>query len=344
MPLLLVSGLSLVFSLCGCQQLSLEGASKGGAAAGGPAMPPAMPVVVAPVRSAFVRETDSYVGTLKARKSVIIRSQVEGCITRIFVQSGQNVPVGAPLVEVDTDKQKEALASKLATRESLLDEKATADERHRALLADRQAKVANLDFTRGQYERYRGLRAEGAVAQENVDQCFNQLKAAEAELASIDAQIRAQESVIHKAEKMLKESLSQANQERVQLSHHTALAPFSGVVGDVPVRQGQYVDNSTELTTIDQSRPLEVYVYVPADRSYRLRLGLTIELLDVSGQLIGSCPVTFVSPEVGVENQSVLAKGLYDNPQGKLRSNQQVTARIVWEKKERLLVPTNSVV
>ncbi|HNN63462.1 MAG TPA: hypothetical protein PKH78_10500, partial [Candidatus Obscuribacter sp.] len=231
MPLLLFSGLSLVFSLCGCQQLSLEGASKGGAAAGGPAMPPAMPVVVAPVRSAFVRETDSYVGTLKARKSVIIRSQVEGCITRIFVQSGQNVPVGAPLVEVDTDKQKEALASKLATRESLLDEKATADERHRALLADRQAKVANLDFTRGQYERYRGLRAEGAVAQENVDQCFNQLKAAEAELASIDAQIRAQESVIHKAEKMLKESLSQANQERVQLSHHTALAPFSGVVG-----------------------------------------------------------------------------------------------------------------
>lgn len=344
MALLLVSGLSLVFSLCGCQQLASEGAGKGGAAAGGPAMPPAMPVVVAPVRSAFVRETDSYVGTLKARKSVIIRSQVEGCITRIFVQSGQNVPVGAPLVEVDTDKQKEALASKLATRESLLDEKATADERHRALLADRQAKVANLDFTRGQYERYRGLRAEGAVAQENVDQCFNQLKAAEAELASIDAQIRAQESVIHKAEKMLKESLSQANQERVQLSHHTALAPFSGVVGDVPVRQGQYVDNSTELTTIDQSRPLEVYVYVPADRSYRLRLGLTIELLDVSGQLIGSCPVTFVSPEVGVENQSVLAKGLYDNPQGKLRSNQQVTARIVWEKKERLLVPTNSVV
>ena len=78
MPLLLFSGLSLVFSLCGCQQLSLEGASKGGAAAGGPAMPPAMPVVVAPVRSAFVRETDSYVGTLKARKSVIIRSQVEG--------------------------------------------------------------------------------------------------------------------------------------------------------------------------------------------------------------------------------------------------------------------------
>lgn len=308
----------------------------------GSGMPPS-PVVVAPVEKSMVRFTDSFVGTVKARRSVIIHSQVEGCITNIYVQSGDVVKKGAPLFEVDIAKQKEALASKLATRESLLDEKATAQERLKSLLAERQARVSNLDFMKSQYERYRGLKAEGAVAQESVDQYFNQLKGAEADLASSDAQIKGQEALIRKAEKMLKESQFQAKQEEVQLSRHTAQAPFDGVVGDVPVRLGQYVDTSSELTTIDQNHPLEVYVYVPADQVHKLKLGLPIELLDVAGKLIGSCPITFISPEVGRDDQVVLVKGLFDNPQDKLRSNQQITARLIWQRAERALVPTTSI-
>lgn len=327
-----------IFSLSGCDKAT---ESKG--ATPPPAMP-ATPVVVAPVRVAFVKDSESFVGMLKALKSVIVRPQVEGIITQIFVQSGNHVSKGTRLVEIDNAKQREALASRMASRESLQEDKRNADERHRSLIADRQAKVANLDFARSQYERYKGLRVEGAVAQESVDQYFNQLKSAEAELSSIDAQIRAQEAMINKSEMNLKESRFQTNQERVQLDHHTAVAPFAGMVGDVPVRLGQYVETSTELTTIDQSRPLEVYVYVPADQAKKLKIGLPIEMYDVENKPLGTCPITFISPEVGTENQSVLVKGLFDNPGDKLRSNQQVTTRIVWQKASRMLVPTNSVV
>ena len=40
----------------------------------------------------------------------------------------------------------------------------------------------------------------------------------------------------------------------------------------------------------------------------------------------------------------MLVKALFDNQEQKLRSNQQVTTKIVFGKSERFLVPTNSVV
>ncbi len=333
---------SALVVLMACATISLSGCDK--PESHGAEMPHAMPVVVAPLTSAMVKDAETFVGTLKARKTVVIRPRVEGYITAINVVSGESVGKGAALVEIDTAKQKEALASRLATRESMVDEKLSADENLHALLANRQAKVATLNYQQSQYQRYKGLKAEGAVSQESVDQYFTQLKSAEAELAAIDAQIRGQESMINRSAKMLKESNSQANQERVQLAYHTVGAPFAGVIGDVPVRVGQYVETSTELTTLDQSRPLEVYVNVPAELSTKLKLGLPIELLDGHDQKIGECPITFVSPEVGGESQTVLVKGLYDNMDSKLRSNQQVTCRVVWQKRQRMLVPTNSVV
>ncbi len=142
---------------------------------------------------------------------------------------------------------------------------------------------------------------------------------------------------------MLNQSAAQTKLESLELGFHTVVAPFAGIVGDVPVKLGQYVTTDTELTTIDQSRPLEIYVYVPAEQASRLRKGLDVTMVDSQGEVIGTCPISFVSPQVSDQNQSVLVKAIYANDGDKLRSNQQVTTRIVWDKKPHLLVPTVSV-
>lgn len=304
----------------------------------------AFPAKVAKVDSSEVSESSTYVATLRSRKSVIVRPKVAGYVTNILVHSGQVVQANTHLIEVDSEKQQEVLKEQLATEESNLEEKKSAQEKLHSLKADRRAKVANLEFAKSQYDRYKGLQAQGAVAQESVEQYFNQFKAADADLSSIDAQILAQQSVINKCDKMLKQSASQANQERVQLTYHTVSAPFPGIVGDIPVKVGQYVEPSTALTTIDQSRPLEVYVYIPADQSVNLKVGLNVELLDANGKQLGTCPITFVSPEVSDENQSVLVKALFENSEERLRAYQQVTARVIWNRKPHMLVPTQSVV
>ena len=61
-----------------------------------------------------------------------------------------------------------------------------------------------------------------------------------------------------------------------------------------------------------------------------------------TGLAIFSCKGD-VSPQVSDENQSVLVKAIYPNNGDKLRSNQQVTTKIVWDRKQHLLVPTMSV-
>ncbi|CAN5352422.1 efflux RND transporter periplasmic adaptor subunit [soil metagenome] len=323
----------LSFSLSGCSREASQGA----------APPRATPVKIAVVGSKPISDTSTFVGTLKCRKSVTIRPRVSGYLTQIYVRSGDIVKAGTLLLEVDPAKEQEVLNTQLASLESNKAEKTSAEEKLRSLKADRTAKVANFEFARSQHARYLGLSKEGAVAQESVDQYSNQLKAAEADLNSIDAQIRAQDAVINKSGQLLQQSDSMTKQERLQLAYHRVLSPFAGVVGDIPVKLGQYVEPSTDLTTVDQSRPLEVYVYVPAEQASRLRKGMSMNMIDSEGKSLGDCSIFFISPQVDDRNQSVLVKALFANDAENLRSNQQVTTKIVWETKNRLMVPTNSV-
>jgi multidrug efflux pump subunit AcrA (membrane-fusion protein) len=329
--------LSLLVStllLAGCSHTETHGAE----------MPRAMPAQISQVVSSSVAEASTYVGLLKSRKSVSIRPRVEGHVTKIYVRSGDTVKAGDKLLEIDPSKERQAVNTQLASYESNRDEKVNTEEKLRSLKADRMAKVANLEYAKRQYERYYGLRKDGVVTEESVEQYLMAYKGAQSELVSIDAQIRGQESVIHKAAEVLNQSAAQTKLETVELGFHTVVAPFSGIVGDVPVRLGQYVTATTELTTIDQSRPLEIYVYVPAEQASKLRKGLAVTMVDSEGQEIGTCPISFISPQVSDQNQSVLVKAIYPNDGDKLRSNQQVTTKIVWDNKQHLLVPTVSVV
>ena len=51
-------------------------------------------------------------------------------------------------------------------------------------------------------------------------------------------------------------------------------APTAGVVGDIPVREGDRVTKATLLTTIDANVGLEVYLNVPVQQAPKLRVGL----------------------------------------------------------------------
>ena len=52
-----------------------------------------------------------------------------------------------------------------------------------------------------------------------------------------------------------------------QLAYYTIRAPFDGVVGDIPVHVGDYVSATTMLTTVDENKDLEAYIYVPTERA-----------------------------------------------------------------------------
>ncbi len=65
----------------------------------------AMPVQVAPVTLTPVPTTDTYVATIKSRRSATMQPQVDGNLTKILVKSGDVVKAGQLLMEIDPLKQ-----------------------------------------------------------------------------------------------------------------------------------------------------------------------------------------------------------------------------------------------
>jgi RND family efflux transporter MFP subunit len=189
--------------------------------------------------------------------------------------------------------------------------------------AERQAREADVSYARRQLDRASELLKAGAISRQELETAQTTLETAEARLKALQAQVQ---------------------QQQVQLRYFTVTAPTSGIVGDVPVRVGNLVTPQTVLTTLDQNATLEVHVQVPVERARDLRNGLPIQVLSSDGtENISSTVITFVSPHVEDDTQSVLVKGLVQNPDGRLRSSQYVRARIIWRTAEGLLVPVTAV-
>ena len=181
--------------------------------------------------------------------------------------------------------------------------------------AARAAQEAAATYTRQQVERARQLFAAGAISKQELDQAQSGDEAAQSQLKSLDARLQL---------------------ERVTLQYYEVHAPAAGIIGDVPIRIGTRVTSDTVLTTIDQNESLEIYVPVPLDRAADLRLGLPLVLLNGQGE-IARTQVSFISPRVDDQTQSVLVKGRLAGA-GALRSAQFVRARVVWKTAQTLVV------
>lgn len=188
--------------------------------------------------------------------------------------------------------------------------------------SQRAARQADLDFARQELARQRQLQQEGIVSRSDLER-------AESTYNNADAQLKAVESQLH--------------QNAVELRYYRVTAPADGVVGDIPVRQGDRVTTSTLITTIDQAAGLEAYVNVPLERAAELKPGLRVELLDASGQVLTTSSITFVAPRADDATQSVLAKATLRQVPPGIRVMQYVRARVIWNNDAALAVPVVAV-
>jgi multidrug efflux pump subunit AcrA (membrane-fusion protein) len=72
-------------------------------------------------------------------------------------------------------------------------------------------------------------------------------------------------------------------------------------------------------------------------------MGLPVRLLDTGGNPISETRITFVSPQVETDTQTVLAKATIENSQGKLRIAQQVRAQVTWGSHQGPVIPVLAV-
>jgi RND family efflux transporter MFP subunit len=184
--------------------------------------------------------------------------------------------------------------------------------------SSRAAQQANLNYAKQQYERAQGLAAAGVVSRQDLDQARSALDAAQAQMDSLDAQV---------------------SEQQVQLHYYRVVAPWGGIVGDVPVRVGDRVTTTTQLTTVDKPGSLEVYIYVPIEHSSQLKMNLPVQVLDSDGKVLADSRVSFISPQVDTTTQTVLVKARIANGNDALRQSQFIHARVVWGTHQNPEVP-----
>jgi RND family efflux transporter MFP subunit len=284
--------------------LAATGCQKKPVAAAGGGMQ-ALPVQTVSVAMAPVPQSSEYVATIKSRRSATLMPQVSGVLTEIRVKSGDVVKVGQELMVIDPRQQQAAVNSQRATE---------------------QQKKAVYDYNAIELDRQRKLFEAGVTSRDAYDQEQQAYQNSKADYESAVESRKTQEQL---------------------LGYYTICAPFDGVVGDIPVHVGDYVSPlaspATILTTVDENKNLEAYIYVPTELSAKVKMGLGVDLLDNNGSLLEKTRIDFISPQVDSDLQGILVKAPVNSKPGLLRTAQLIKARIVWSTASTAVVPVLAV-
>lgn len=303
----------------------------------------AVPVPISAVETGTVTDSSDYVANLQSRQSVTLQPRVDGYVQEIYVKAGDRVEAGTPILRIDPATQQAAVQQSVATLATSQSDFESAKATLAQLTASKESTLSSLDFNQKEYKRYSDLVTQGAFARQKLDEVSNNLRSARAELGKIDAQIEAQKASINSAATRIEASRAGAVQQEVQLDYYTITAPFAGIVGDIPVKVGDNVNSTTQLTTVTQNQVLEVQIAVPTENAPRLRMGMPVELLDAQDKSLVKGNVAFISPNINSQNQSVLVKANFNNGNNQLKANQFVRARLIWASHSGVIVPTSAI-
>uniref|UniRef100_A0A372IQU5 Efflux RND transporter periplasmic adaptor subunit n=1 Tax=Paracidobacterium acidisoli TaxID=2303751 RepID=A0A372IQU5_9BACT len=186
--------------------------------------------------------------------------------------------------------------------------------------ATEQQKLALYKYNQLQIDRQRKLFADGIISRDALDQAEQAFSNSKADYES---------------------SIATRQMQEKELGYYHINAPFDGVVGDIPVHLGDYVSPTTLLTTVDENRDLEAYIYIPTERAAEVRRGLNVEIVDNSGNSIEHTAIDFVSPQVDDGLQGILVKAPVRS--SALRNEQLVKARVIWSTSPKPVVPVLAV-
>ncbi|HEV2380938.1 MAG TPA: efflux RND transporter periplasmic adaptor subunit [Terriglobia bacterium] len=199
-------------------------------------------------------------GQIKPKTYVNVGAEITGRIAHLYVKEGDEVHAGETLAEIENIPQQAAVNGQQAAV-------AAAQTNISSFLAAEKTGEANLEHAKADLEqklldwqRAQALYKDGIMAKQDYDakkaaydldvaslaQAVAQLNQAKAQTASARAQLRTQQADLRSDQDLLDRTI--------------AIAPFSGIVTNEPVREGESVvpgiqntEGSTLMTLADMS-------------------------------------------------------------------------------------------
>ncbi len=196
--------------------------------------------------------------------TTIISPQVSGYVTKVAVQDFANVKAGDLLIQIDNRTFQQQLEQAQANievtmtnRSSNAQDTQTSQAQIEAREADLYSAKVSVDSAREDVSRYEGLDAIGAVSKAEVAHTKAQLAKAQAGVQQAQANLQAARENRKKTsgsrsslDANIKSAEAGAKQAQINLDNTTIMAPESGQLSQISVKEGQYVSAGTQLMYI----------------------------------------------------------------------------------------------
>lgn len=226
-------------------------------------------------------------GSIEGKTAATISAKLAGRIEQVLVKQGQLVQAGQVLAKLESVE----LANAVRTAEQ----------------AVAKAQIA-YELEVNDYERYKTLYAQHAIAKQSLDSYDAKLRTAQAELASAIA--------------------SQSSAEQ-QYEYGNITAPVDGVVANVTATVGQVVASGTSLMSVQDISEVYAIVNIEQKDLGKVTIGQKAEVtVDTYENKVFPGILDTINPEAGSANRMFSTKIKIDNAGGLLKTGMFIKTQL----------------
>jgi membrane fusion protein, multidrug efflux system len=301
-------GLAVGVALLACA--ALVGCSRGQKSAKANTPPPAVPVGVATVRQRDFPVYLTGLGSVLAFNTVALKTRIDGQITQVNFQEGQDVKVGELLIQIDPKPYDVALAT---------------------AQANLQRDEAQLRYAQTQFERQKALYAGGVIAKQDLD-------TQEASLGQYEGTIAADKAAIDNAKlNLFYTRITSPINGRIGLRQ-------------VDIGNYVQASSTSPMVIITQMHPIAIDFTLPEDQlqavRQRMKEGtLTVDVYSRDDQTkLSAGKLLTIDNQIDQTTGTAKLKAVFENPDNNLWPNQFVNVHLLLEtKKDAITIPVSAV-
>lgn len=283
---------------------------------------PAVHATPPAVKAALVKSVEQQVpqgipitGTVHAKETATISSQIPATITQVLVNAGDRVRAGQVLVRLDSAAMHAGLSRALAAQQ--------------AVEMQQQAAATQASLAKSTLHRYEILKKENSVSPQEFDTVQKHAQAAELQVQALNAQASEAKAAVASA--------------RTQLGYTELRSPYSGVITSRTADPGTLATPGMPILQVDRDGPLQLYATVDESLIGSVKMGMKmpVNVDGISQTLTGR--VAEIVPAADPASRSFLLKLDLPHVPG-LRAGMYATARFPGASRRVILAPQSAVV
>ncbi|HXG33676.1 MAG TPA: efflux RND transporter periplasmic adaptor subunit [Bryobacteraceae bacterium] len=307
--------------------------------------PPEVPF--ARVRRETVVSTVITNGKVEPLEWVAVRTLRAGLVEKVHVRHGQRVARGQTLVELDAADAR----AELAAAEGRLEQaRAALDILERGGPALEQARLEGelrrarleVETARREHAELSRLAAKQAATRQEVEEALRRLEEARLRVDSLERQRAALAEPADRRAALgrLREAEAAVEAARLRLEQSAIRAPIAGVIYDIEVRPGAYLNAGDAVAKVGQIEKIRVRVYVDEPELGRVGRGMLVTLTwdALPGRrwkgTVEQTPTQVVTLGTRQVGEVVC---IIENPRGELLPGTNINAEILSEVAENAL-------